>query len=164
MKTINKKGSIHLSAPVVINHCSYLPTTIFSMVGTLCLEDKEILACLIKDLTPTNSNSNKAKKTCPRKKKTIPIVTTSTCMLHRSAANVYHATWITGKKKAMAKKEKRRIKYSTTKIVSELGSGKLASAVDSNTSDCTGEEKGSVRMFLNFIGERVMGGVLEVVN
>ncbi|KAM7261770.1 hypothetical protein ACFE04_020847 [Oxalis oulophora] len=82
-------------------------------------------------------------------------------MLRRSAANVYHATWITGKNKPLAKKEKRKIKYSTTKIESEFERGKLASAVDSNTSDCTGEEKGSVRRFSNFIGERVMGGVLE---
>ncbi|KAM7262220.1 hypothetical protein ACFE04_021297 [Oxalis oulophora] len=68
------------------------------------------------------------------------------------------------KKKAMTKKKKTKIKFSTTKIDSELGKGKLVLAVESNTSGGSGEKNGSVQMSLNFIGERVIGEVLGVVN
>ncbi|KAM7270252.1 hypothetical protein ACFE04_029466 [Oxalis oulophora] len=192
MKTINKKGSIHPSVSVVIDHLSYLPAAIFAMVATLCLEDKEILAYLLKDPTPTptNSNSNKAKKTypcrktCSNKNDKHSHAPSFCCQCFPCYMNywvrwdaspnrqVIHdiilkfEDWVAenSKKKAMTKKEKRKIKYSTTKIESELGKGKLASTMESKTSGGNGVEKGLVRRFLNFIGERVMGGVLGVVN
>ncbi|KAM7270124.1 hypothetical protein ACFE04_029338 [Oxalis oulophora] len=169
---MNKKSSIHPSVSMVIDHLSYHPAAIFAMVATICLEDKEIIAYLLKYLTPTptNSNSNKAKKTypcrknCSNKNDKHPHAPSFCCQCFlcymdywvRWGASpnrqVIHEIilqfedWVAenSKKKAMTKKEKRKIKYSTTKIESELGKGKLASAIESNTSDGSGEEKGSV--------------------
>ncbi|KAF7840567.1 neurogenic protein mastermind [Senna tora] len=172
MKKLYRKGTVHPSPPAISDQLSFLPATILTLAAALSPEDREVLAYLISGAAKGGGGAAVEGGDHP------PLFTCSCFSCYMSYwirwdsspnQQLIHEIidafedWLaqSGKSGKSNRKEKRNNKRDSKKQQSEEsisgGGGDGCADEGSNGDGIQDEEKGSVRRFVSFIGERIWG-------
>ncbi|XP_010252589.1 PREDICTED: uncharacterized protein LOC104594128 [Nelumbo nucifera] len=185
MKKLYRKGKVHPSPPVVSDHLAFLPATILTLTLALPPEDREVLAYLL-SCSGSYSNTSGGRAKNNQKNLTGDHPPSFHCNCFRCYTS-YWVRWdsspnhqliheiidafedsLVQKSNIKSKKERRKrvnISDDGNRLEESPSREELnkSEVVEESSDDIGGDkeveemEKGSVRRFVSFIGERIWG-------